>query len=58
MFDIVHNLMPYFVLIRGETLSTKPLVLNNIELIVKFHQKIMGLPNSPLPVRCIPMMFL
>jgi hypothetical protein len=58
MFDIVHNLMSYFVLIRGATLSMKPLVLNNIALIVKRRQKIMVLPRSPIPVRCSPKMFL
>jgi hypothetical protein len=58
MFDIIHNLMSYFVLIRGETLSTLPLVLNNRALIVKHSQKIMVLPNNPIPVRCSPKMFL
>jgi hypothetical protein len=58
MFDIVHNLMSYHVLIRGAALSTKPLVLNNIALIVKCHQKIMVFPSSPILVRCNPKMFL
>jgi hypothetical protein len=58
MFDIVNNLMYYFVLIRGETLSTLPLVLNNRALIVKHSQKIIVLPSSPIPVRCSPKMFL
>ena len=58
MFDIVHNLMSYIVLIRGAALSTLPLVLNNRALIVKHNQKIMVLPSSPIPVSCSPNMFL
>jgi hypothetical protein len=58
MFDIVHNLMSYFVLIMGEAPSTKPLILDNRVLIVKCSQKIMVLPSSHILVRCIPKMFL
>jgi hypothetical protein len=58
MFDIVHNLMYYFVLIRGATLSMKPLILEKRVLIVQCIQKIMVLPNIPIPVRCNPKMFL
>jgi len=58
MFDIVHNLMSYFVLIVGASLSTKPLVLENRALIVQHGQKIMVLSSSPIPVRCNPKMFM
>jgi hypothetical protein len=54
MFDIVHNLMSYFVLIRGAALSTLPLVLNIRALIVKCSQKIMVLPSSPIPSEVQP----
>ena len=58
MFDIVHNLMSYFVLIKGEALSMKPLVLDNKALIVKHNQKTMVLPKNPIPVRYNPKMFM
>jgi hypothetical protein len=49
MFDIVHNLMSYFVLIRGETLSMKPLVLDNRALIVQHVPEDHGAPQQPHP---------
>ena len=58
MFDIVHNLMSYIVLIKGAALSTLPIVLNNRELIVKHSRKIMVLPSNPILVRCNPKMFM
>jgi hypothetical protein len=52
------NLMCYnFVLIRGATLSTNPLVLESSVLIAVCNQK-MVLPCSPIPLGCNPMMVL
>jgi hypothetical protein len=52
------NLMCYnFVLIKGATLSTNPLVLESSALIVVCNQK-MVLPCSPIPLGCIPTMVL